>query len=125
MTTDKDVPIRVQFYIGKTSSLGMQEWANNQSLPISKAIKEALDQFIRIYGTQDISSDEVRTKLATKVSVPPPVVTTSNELNNNVQNSPVKEKPIPEPEVAKNDSNQNQKKKISINRNINLMGYNK
>lgn len=105
----------------------MQEWANNQSLPISKAIKEALDQFIRIYGTKDISSDEVRTKLATKVSVPPPVVTTSNEVNNNVQNTSAKEKSIPEPEVAKakNDSNPVRKKKVSINRNINLMGFNK
>lgn len=80
--TNNIKPTRVQFYIGKTASLDLQEWAENQNLPISQAIKEALEHFVRLYGTQDVSSQEVRAKLMNKTVTSPP----KTAINNNVRN---------------------------------------
>lgn len=70
--SDEKQPTRIQFQIGKTASLDLQEWIENQSLNPNKAVKEALEQFVRAYGTGDISSREVRSAMAAQKYVSPP-----------------------------------------------------
>ncbi|GLO68285.1 MULTISPECIES: hypothetical protein [Oceanobacillus] len=60
---------KVQIQIGKTASLDLQEWVDNQTLPISKAAKEALEQFVRAYGTGDIRSAETRNAMSNQTRV--------------------------------------------------------
>lgn len=57
-------PTRVQFQIGKSAPIKLQQWVENQSLPINKAVREVLNHFVYLYGTEDILSNEIREKMS-------------------------------------------------------------
>lgn len=60
---EKKEPTRVQFQIGSSAPISLQQWVDNQSLSINKAVREVLNHFVYLYGTEDILSPEVREKM--------------------------------------------------------------
>lgn len=103
--SDDNKPVGVQFSIGKTSSLDLQDWAKNQTSPISKAIKEALEHFVRVYGTADISSSEVRNKLSSQSAIS--VSHKPVEVTNHSDPQPVEKE-----NLTTNENEQNNSKKV-------------
>ena len=84
----KTEPTRVQFQIGKSAPINLQQWVKNQSLPINKAVREVLNHFVYVYGTGDILSEEVRQKMSLEQSrhIPSPTAQI-NETSSNTNQS--------------------------------------